>query len=249
MRPKAGRELEYMRESGRMLAAVLTYAVAEAESGMTTQELNDLAEKELEKLGGKPAFKGYQGFPAGMCISLNGEIVHGIPSGKVMRSGDLLSMDFGVNYSGMITDSALTMFVDGQSTGQTRKLIKATEESMYAGIEQVKAGARVGAISEAVERRLRRDGLGIVEDLVGHGVGHKLHEEPEIPNFTDNEVQNRKLKAGMTIAIEPMATLGRKEVTVAEDGWTIVSADGTLSAHFEHTVLVTEDGYEVLTRR
>ncbi len=246
MQPKTIDEIEAIRESGAMLAQVRDLMAAKAVSGATPKEIADIGRKELKALGGEPAFLGYMGFPDVVCISVNEEIVHGIPGSNELEPGDLVGIDFGVKYRGMITDSAVTIAVDNQTSGRTRKLLKATEESLYLGIDQVKAGARVGDISNAIEKRLKADGLGIIEDLIGHGVGHQVHEDPEIPNYGPAG-KGPVLKSNMTIAIEPMATLGGKEVVMSSDGWTVVTGDGSLSAHFEHTVLVLDGGSEILT--
>lgn len=243
---KSEKEIKAMRASGAMLAQVLASVCGQAVAGATTRDLDRLAITELKRLGGKPAFLGYQGFPAGLCASVNDEVVHGIPSDRELAQGDIVGLDFGVRYRGMITDAARSVIVGKADRSAVTNLLKATEESLSAGIEAVRAGAHVGDIGAAVSARLARDNLGIVTDLVGHGVGHTVHEPPEIPNVSPPG-QGPVLKAGMTIAIEPMATLGGPAVTLAADGWTIKTADGSASAHFEHTVLVTEDGYEILT--
>lgn len=239
-------EILAMRESGRMLATVLNNLQPKVIAGITTKDIAAEAKQILRPLGGTPAFLGYQGFPDVICISLNNEVVHGIPSSKkTVKDGDIVSLDFGVSYRGMITDSALTMTV-GKSTSEVQKLINFTKRSLEAGIFEVKAGSQVGDISHAIQVVLEKANFGIVSDLVGHGVGHELHEEPNIPNLGTRKT-GFELKTGMTIAIEPMATLGGHEVVVGDDGWTIKTKDNTLSAHFEHTVLVTDEGSEVLT--
>ncbi len=241
-----GRDLDAMREGGKILATVLEYLSGRVDAGMTTKNLADEAGRELKKLGGTPTTLGYKGFPDVICISVNDEVVHGIPGGQVINDGDLVSLDFVVTYKGMVTDAATTVIV-GEGTGQKRRLLKATKESLDIGIDRVKSGVHIGDVSSAIEARLRRDNLGVVEDLVGHGVGYEMHEPPEIPNF-GIAGRGEILKAEMTIAIEPMATLGGKEVFVDTDGWTVKTRDHSLSAHFEHTVLVTESGAEVLTQ-
>lgn len=245
MRPKNQEEIANMRISGRMLAQVLAVLAEQIQSGMTTQDLDDIARAELKKLGGKAPFLGYQGFPATLCVSVNEEVVHGMPGERVLSEGDIVGLDFGVDYKGMITDSAITVPV-GSVSPQAQKLIEITKKSMMAGIGAVKAGARVGDISAAVEAVLKPAGYGIVEDLAGHGVGDSLHEEPWIPNF-GKAGKGPVLEAGMTIAIEPMATLGSKKVRIAKDRWTVFTKDYSLAAHFEHTVLVTEKGSEIMT--
>jgi len=243
---KTVEEIEAMREGGKMLATVLKLMRDRTEAGISPKDLSAIAAKELKALGGEPAFLGYQGFPDVICISLNEEVVHGIPNGVELVEGDLISFDFGVAYKGMITDSAITVTV-GQVSDEAKKLIVVTKESMQAGINVVKNGIKTGNIGAAVEKKLSENGLGIVRDLVGHGVGHELHEDPNIPNYGRNDT-GMVLRAGMTIAIEPMATLGSDSVTVTDDGWTVATSDRSLSAHFEHTVLVTENSFEILTK-
>lgn len=243
---KTPAELANMRESGRMLATVLDVVGKSIEVGITTIELDAIAARELAKLGGKPAFLGLYGFPAVICISLNDEVVHGIPGKRVVKNGDIVSFDFGVNYNGMITDAARTILV-GPHNKAKQNLIDGTLASLDAGIAAVKNGAQVGDISANVQAVLDGYGYGIVRDLVGHGVGHELHEEPNIPNY-GKAGTGPTLVAGMTIAIEPMTTLGSFKVYTASDGWTIATRDGSLAAHFEDTVLVTEAGAEILTR-
>lgn len=242
---KTGQEIKDMRISGQMLASVLQYLKPRVEVGMTTKDLADLAASELKKLGGKPAFLGYGGFPDVICISRNDEVVHGIPGKEVINDGDLVSLDFGVDYNKMITDAAITVAA-GESNGTKRKLLKGTEESLLAGINAVKDGVKTGDIGAAVEKVLSQYGFGIVRDLVGHGVGHEVHEEPDIPNYGVSGT-GKKLSAGMTIAIEPMSTLGTERVVLESDGWTIKTYDGSLSAHFEHTILIIADSAEILT--
>lgn len=241
-------EVAAMRESGKMLAQVLSQVASEAVAGVSTKDLAERAKQLLRPLGGQPAFLGYQGFPDVLCVSLNDEVVHGIPSTKRQLSdGDLVSMDFGVTYRGMITDSALTVVV-GKGSKQDQHLTATTELSLEAGIMAVKPGAKTGDIGYAVQAVLDKAGYGIVRDLVGHGVGHELHEEPNIPN-TAKKGTGFKLEENMTIAIEPMATIGDYQVTVDPDRWTIRTRDGSRSAHFEHTILVTKNGADVLTAR
>lgn len=249
---KTEAEKARLRTSGGMLAEVLRRLSAILEPGQTTGYLGDVAAKELAALGGKPAFLGYRPdrestpFPSTICISVNEEVVHGIPGKRVIKEGDLVGLDFGVNFEGMITDGAVTVVAGGQPTPAQARLITATRQALDAGIAQVHDGARIGNISEAIERRLRRDKLGIVEELSGHGVGHRVHEDPLILNY-GKAGRGPKLQAGMSIAIEPMATLGGRNIFVDDDGWTICTADGSLAAHFEHTLIVTDDGFEIVT--
>lgn len=245
---KTPSEIAAMRESGRMLATVLDVLKASLQPGMSTKDLDDIAVRELEALGGKPAFLGYQGFPAVLCVSVNEEVVHGIPrADKIIQSGDIVSLDFGVNYKGMITDSAISVIAGTPRSQAHTKLLAYTERSMMAGIAAVHDQVRTGDIGAAVEAVLKKQGYGIVRDLVGHGVGHHVHEDPNIPNYGRANT-GPWLQAGMTIAIEPMATLGTERVVIGPDNWTISTADGSWAAHFEHTVLITEDGAEILTQ-
>lgn len=248
-RVKTASEIVAMRESGAMLATVLQYVSSKVQAGISTKDLANLAQQELGKLGGAPAFLGYQGFPDVICISVNDEVVHGIPrSDKILQAGDLVGLDFGVTYKGMITDSAVTVVVDKWRNKQEQTLVTATEEAMYVGIQTVHDNVRAGDIGAAIEAVLKRHKFGIVRDLVGHGVGHELHEDPNIPNYGRPNT-GPWLQAGMTIAIEPMATLGGDSVYLAPDDWTILTYDGSRSAHFEHTILITADGAEILTQR
>ena len=249
---KTAAEIRSIRTSGGILAEVLRRLTASLEPGQTTGFLGEMAAKELQALGGGPAFLHYRPdvhstpFPSTICISVNDEIVHGIPGSREILAGDLVGLDFGVNFEGMITDGAVTVVAGGKPSPAHAKLLKATQQALDEGIAQVRAGARVGDIAHAIERRLRRDKLGVVEELSGHGVGHRVHEEPLILNY-GRAGTGARLKAGMTIAIEPMATLGGKEIFVDDDGWTIRTSDGSMAAQFEHSVLVTDDGFEVLT--
>lgn len=244
---KTDEEIASMRIGGRMLMTVLDYLVKQhLKAGISTKELAVVAASELSKLGGKPAFLGFEGYGDVICISVNEEVVHGIPGDLVINEGDVVGLDFGVTYDGMITDGAVTAGV-GQVSTQAQRLLTGTAQALQKGIVQAKAGARVGDISFAIESRLKADGLGVVEDLIGHGVGHGLHEEPGIPNY-GRAGQGPQLLTGMTIAIEPMATLGGRAVSLDEDGWTVRTADGSWAAQFEHTVLITEAGAEILTK-
>lgn len=245
-RVKTPNEIESMRVSGRMLASVLQLLNTKVAAGMTGRDADDIAMRELKSMGAKPSFLGFHGYPASICVSVNDEIVHGIPKDTPFNDGDLVSFDFGVTYKGMVTDSAFSTLVGGGGSASAKRLLKATERSMYAGIEQLHDGVRVGDIAVAVQRVLDGEKFGIVRELVGHGVGHELHEDPNIPNYGVAGT-GPALKAGMTIAIEPMATLGDYGIKVDSDGWTIRTADGSLAAHFEHTILITDKGFEILT--
>lgn len=244
---KTNQEINNIRTSGQMLSKVLKLVGESLQAGITTKELANIARAELKSLGGKPAFLGYSGFPDVICISVNEQVVHGIPGQYVVKEGDIVSYDFGVNYNGMITDAARSKIVGSATNSKATKLLNATLQSLDAGIAVLKDGVRVDQISTAIQNVLDKNGLGIVRDLVGHGVGHSLHEDPNIPNFVTKS-SGPILRSGMTIAIEPMATLGSHAVYTDIDEWTIVTRDGSLSAHFEDTILITNDGFEILTR-
>ena len=243
---KTPKEIEAIRESGKMLSAVLLKIEEVLKPGMTGLEIDELANNMLKEMGGVPAFLGYQGFPNSICISVNDAVVHGIPNNTPFKSGDIVGFDFGVIYEGMITDAART-FIVGEASKEVEKLVASTKRSLDNAINTVKNGCSVGDIANAAQTVLDSGNYGIVRDLVGHGVGHNVHEEPEIPNYGVSGT-GPKLKSGMTIAIEPMATLGDYKVVIDPDGWTIRTRDGSLSAHFEDTILVTDDGAEILTR-
>lgn len=246
---KTPAELKAMRESGAMLAHVLVLLQKQLQPGMSTKDLALIAAQELQALGGKPSFLGYQGFPDVICISVNEEVVHGIPhKDKIIESGDIVGLDFGVTLNGMVTDSAISVIAGTAKEQRHIELVQRTEQAMLTGIATLHDQVRTGDIGEAIETYLKRFNYGIVRDLVGHGVGHELHEDPNIPNYGRANT-GPWLSKGMTIAIEPMVTLGGDAVVVADDDWTIMTADGSWAAHFEHTVLITEDGAEILTER
>ncbi len=246
MTPKTDAELAAMRKSGHILGSILEKIRREVKAGMTPKQVSALAAKELEHFGAKPVFKGFEGFPDIICISNNNEVQHGIPNDVPFKNGDIVNFDFGVNFDGMITDSGITVCIGGNPDKAAARLLKGTEEALYAGIDVVREGARVGDISATIEKVLRAYDLGIVRELVGHGVGHELHEPPEIANYGQAGT-GPVLKAGMTIAIEPITTLGSHKIFAAHDGWTLLTVDGSRSAQFEHSVLVTKDGAEILT--
>ncbi len=244
---KTASQIAAMRDSGGMLATVLQALRPKVVAGITTKQLADLAAAELKGLGGTPAFKGYQGFPDVLCVSVNDEVVHGIPSpARIIAEGDIVGLDFGVTYKGMITDSAISVIAGKPKQKGHIDLLKRTEKALEIGIQAVHDGVRTGDIGSAIESYLKQYPYGIVRDMVGHGVGHEVHEDPNIPNYGKPDT-GPWLKKGMTIAIEPMVTLGTERVYIAPDGWTIKTADGKWSAHFEHTVLITEEGAEILT--
>lgn len=243
---KTDDEIEAMRESGRMLATVLDVLKCEAKAGHTPKDMSAIAARELKALGGKPAFLGFYGYPDIICISVNEQVQHSIPTSIPFKDGDVVNFDFGVTYKNMVTDSGITVCIGDKFTSDTKRLITGTERALYDGLNVIKAGVRVGDVSAAIERTLRKHKLGIVRELVGHGVGHELHEDPEIPNY-GRAGTGMVLKAGMTIAIEPITTLGNPGIQELHDGWTLVTRDGSWSAQFEHTVLVTNSGCEILT--
>lgn len=249
MTPKTDIELKNMRESGRMLATVLQLIKRTVVAGMTPKDVSRLAAEELARLGGQPSFKGFEGYPDIICISTNNEVQHCIPNDHVFQDGDIVNFDFGVTYNGMVTDSGISLSIGGLGHADKagKRLLEGTERALYAGINVVREGARVGDISAAVEAVLRSYELGIVRELVGHGVGHELHEDPEIPNY-GRAGTGPVLKAGMTIAIEPITTLGSPRIFQAHDGWTLLTVDGSRAAQFEHTILVTPTGHEILTQ-
>lgn len=242
-------EIAAMHESGRMLATVLELIRKEVKAGMTPKDVSRLAGHELERLGGKPSFKGFEGYPDIICISTNNEVQHSIPNDHVFVDGDIVNFDFGVAYQGMVTDAGISVSIGGVDKADKagKRLLEGTERALYAGIGMVHDGAHVGDISAAVQAVLQSYDLGIVRELVGHGVGHELHEDPEIPNYGVRGT-GPILKAGMTIAIEPITTLGDHRIFQTRDGWTLMTVDGSRSAQFEHTVLVTKDGAEILTQ-
>jgi methionyl aminopeptidase len=242
---KTEQEIKDIRVSGHITAKVLQYLASKVAVGVTPKELADLAAKEIKRLGGDAVLLGYSDFPDVICISLNDEVVHGIPGNEAIQEGDLVSFDLCVGYNGMITDAAITV-VAGESTGAKRRLLKGTEEALMAGISAVKDGVKTGDIGAAVEKVMTQYGFGIVRDLVGHGVGHEVHEEPDVPNY-GSAGSGKMLSEGMTIAIEPMSTLGSERVVLDSDGWTIKTYDKSLSAHFEHTILILKDSAEILT--
>lgn len=230
-----------------IVARVLEELKGYLKEGLSTKKIEIFIENLISKMGGIPAFKGYRGYPASACISINDQVVHGIPSDKVfIKEGDIVSIDVGVMYDGYYGDGAYTYGI-GKITDNSKKLLKIVEESLYKGIEKARNGNRVGDISSAIQRHVETNGFSVVRAFVGHGIGRFLHEEPQIPNF-GKEGTGSKLRKGMTIAIEPMVNAGTHEVTILSDGWTVVTKDGSLSAHFEHTVVITDNEPEILTK-
>ncbi len=244
---KAPWEIELLRRANVIVMEVLLRLAEESKPGVSTWDLEILADTLCRRRGGRPAFKGYRGYPYALCVSINQEVIHGMPrEDKVLREGDIVSYDFGVEYEGYIGDAALTVAV-GKVSELAERLMKVTEEALYRGIEKARVGNRVGDISAAIQRHVEGNGFAVIRDFVGHGVGQSLHEPPEVPNF-GKPGKGPRLQAGMVLAIEPMVVTGDPGVKILEDGWTAVTRDGGLAAHFEHSVVITARGPEILSR-
>ncbi|MFH0941655.1 MAG: type I methionyl aminopeptidase [Chloroflexota bacterium] len=243
---KSEREIGAMRQAGKIVATVLEKLREALKPGLKTSELDEMALSELARLGGRSSFKGYRGFPAHLCVSINDELVHGIPGERFVREGDLVSLDFGAIYRNFHGDAAITVGVGEISPG-SRELMTATENALEAGIAAARCGARLGDVSAAIQDYAEARGFAVVREYTGHGIGRQMHEEPQIPNFGEPNT-GPELKKGMTLALEPMLTAGDWRTKVASDGWTVSTADGTLCAHFEHTLAITNGQPEVLTR-
>ena len=243
---KSAEEIEKMAQAGNIVGEVLESIKGMIQTGMTTKEIELFADGRIKALGGTPAFKGYRGYPASICTSVNDEVVHGIPSSRKLKDGDIISIDLGVYYDGFYGDAAITTPV-GKIDNETVALLRITEEALDLGIEKAIEGNRVYDISYAIQSHAEKNGLSVVRTFVGHGIGRELHEEPQIPNY-GTPGKGPRLKAGMTLAIEPMVNAGTYEVRILGDGWTAVTTDGKKSAHFEHTVLVTSGKPEILTK-
>jgi len=242
---KRAEELDKMRRAGRVVGETLQILQAAVKPGVTTKELDEIAEREIRARGAIPSFKGYRGFPATICTSVNSEIVHGIPGARALKDGDLIKLDCGAIFEGYHGDSAVTVAV-GEVPQEALKLIETTERSLQAGIAEARRGKRIGDIGAAVQTTAEGAGFSVVREYVGHGIGRALHEDPPVPNYGSHG-RGLPLEPGFVIAIEPMVNIGTYETRLLPDGWTVVTADGALSAHFEHTVAITEDGPEVLT--
>jgi methionyl aminopeptidase len=242
---KTKEDLNILREAGKMLAGVMQKLASAVKVGISTARLDCLAEELLSKAGAIPAFKGYRGFPATVCVSINEEIVHGIPSERLLKENDIVSLDLGINYRGYFADAAITLAV-GEVNPQTKKLISVTKNALGEGIRQARAENRLSDISSSIQTYVEAHGFSVVRQFVGHGIGYNLHEEPEIPNF-GVPGQGPLLKKGMVLAIEPMVNMGSWESEITSNGWTAITKDGLPSAHFEHTVAITENGPEILT--
>lgn len=239
-------QIERMRKAGRIVAETLELMRNSVRPGVTTQELDRLAEEHIRKQGAIPAFKGYNGFPATLCASVNEQVVHGIPGLRTLQSGDIISIDCGAVIDGYYGDAAITLPV-GEISEDLQKLLRVTEESLMLGINQALKGNRLYDVSHAVQTHVEAHGLSVVRDYVGHGIGRAMHEEPQIPNY-GKPGRGPRLEIGMVLAIEPMVNMGTYEVKTLSDHWTVVTKDGKASAHFEHTVAITENGPEILTR-
>lgn len=242
---KSEAEIEMMRKSSQIVARILSELREMIRPGLETRELDSYAETRARQLGAVPAFKGYRGYPASLCVSVNEEIVHGIPSGRRLQEGDIVSLDFGVVYEGFYGDAALTVPV-GRVSDLALRLIEVAERSFYRGLEELKVGNRLSDVSAAIQQEVEGAGFSIIRAFVGHGIGRSLHEEPQLPNF-GLPGHGPKLKKGLTLAIEPMIAAGHWEVEVLNDGWTAVTRDRSLSAHYEHTVALTDRGVEILS--
>jgi methionyl aminopeptidase len=242
---KTPEEIDAMAEAGEIVAQCLAMLAGLVRPGVTTADLDRAAEKFIRTRGGEPAFKGYRGFPASICTSPNSMVVHGIPGKYALQRGDVLSLDVGVEYGGWVADAAVTVALRPQSP-TAAKLLKATREALELGIDQVRPGNRIGDVSHAVQERVEQDGLSVIRTLVGHGIGRQMHEDPQVPNYGEAG-RGPVLEEGMVICVEPMVAAGRQGVRMGDDNWAIYSEDGTLTAHFEHTIAVTAEGPRILT--
>ncbi len=243
---KSAREIELMREAGRILASVHDELGKAIRPGMSTLEIDKLGERLIRSFGCKPSFKNYNGYPASICVSVNEEVVHGIPNRhRILREGDIVSLDAGVDYHGYHSDAARTHAV-GRPSREVEQLIRVTRDCFFEGIRYARAGNHINDISSSVQAYAKRFGYGVVRDLVGHGIGSRLHEDPEVPNFAQKK-RGIRLRPGMTLAVEPMINMGRPEVVWLDDGWTVVTRDGSISAHYENTILITEGEPEILS--
>lgn len=243
---KSEREIALIKKASSIVAEVIHYTKPMVVPGVTTLELSDSAREMILKLGGIPAFKGYRGFPGDICTSINEEVVHGIPGKRRLREGDILSLDIGVKFSGYYGDAAVTIPV-GNVSKEVKRLLEVTEEALYVGIGYARQGMRLSDLSHAIQNHAEKNGFSVVREFVGHGIGAKMHEEPQIPNFGEPN-HGPRLKKGMVLAIEPMVNAGSSEVEILRDNWTAVTKDMKLSAHFEHTVLITDKEPEILTK-
>ncbi len=243
---KTPREIALLKEAGRIVALVHEELKKHIVSGITTKEIDKLSEKVIRQNGATPSFKGYQGFPGSVCVSINDMVIHGIPDNRKLKDGDIVSVDVGACYQGYHGDSAWTYAV-GNVSSEAKELMKVTKEALFEGLKQAKPGNHVGDISAAIEEYVKQHGYTSPVDYTGHGVGTSIHEDPMVPNYGKSG-HGPLLKTGMVIAVEPMVHIGKKDVKVLKDGWGVVTADHSLAAHYEHTIVITEDGYEILTK-
>jgi methionyl aminopeptidase len=243
---KSKAELEVMREAGRIVALTHQELAKAIKPGITTKQLDELAETFIRSMGAIPSFKGYGGFPGSICTSVNEELVHGIPGNRILQDGDIISLDIGAKFEGFHGDSAWTYPV-GTISAENERLLRVTEESLWKGLEQAKPGRRLSDISHAIQVHAEAAGFTLVREYVGHGIGQNLHEDPQVPNYGPPN-RGPRLKPGMVLAVEPMVNAGERYVRTLEDNWTVVTVDRKTCAHFEHTIAITEDGYEILTR-
>jgi len=245
---KTPQEVEKMRRSGTVVREILDYVSGFVKPGATTMDLENVAAAKMAEMGATPAFKGYRGYPAVLCTSVNSEVVHGIPSAnRVLREGDIVSIDTGVIIDGFYGDSAITVPVGEKIAPKTQRLLEVTKASLESGIRAVKPGAFLGDIGAAVQEVVEADGFSVVREFVGHGIGTRLHEDPQVPNYFRPGMPNPRLREGMALAIEPMVNEGSPDLEILSDGWTAVTADGKLSAHFEHSIAITSNGPEILS--
>jgi methionyl aminopeptidase len=244
---KSQSEIKKMREGGYLLSSILAELRDAVRPGVNTLDLDNIARERVERAGDQLSFLNYRGYPAGICASINCEVVHGIPAeSRIVEEGDVLKLDLGVRHKGFHVDSALTVAV-GKVAPEVEKLMTVTEDSLWVGIRQVRAGKRLNDVCGSIQRYVEGHGFSVVQNMVGHGVGKHLHEEPQIPNYVTPEMPNPLLQEGMTLAIEPMTAIGQGEIEILGDSWTVVTKDRTVSAHYEHTVLVTKNGFDILT--
>jgi methionyl aminopeptidase len=242
---KSQNEIDRIRKASQIVARTLNFLESHVQPGITTRELDQIAESEIRKAGAIPAFKGYRGFPATLCVSVNEEVVHGIPSDRKLKEGDIVGLDLGCIWEDFYGDAAKTYAV-GEISEEAKRLLETTEKSLLIGIDQARVGNRIGDIGYAVQTLAESNGYSVVRDFVGHGIGRNLHEDPQVPNY-GNRGQGPRIKAGMVIAIEPMICQGRADVEVLADNWTAVTRDGSLAAHFEHSIAITDNGPEILS--
>lgn len=246
LRLKTEEDIALLREGGAKLARIIKTLCTRVQPGVPLAEIDALARAEAKREGATPSFLGYEGYPAAVCLSVNDAVVHGIPSDRKIQEGDIVGVDFGIDYHGLKTDAALTVGA-GSLEPEAERLIATAEESLRVGLKEMRHGAWLHDYSKAVQAYIEKQGYGVVHQLVGHGVGYAVHEDPSVPNFFNSRMPKLRLKAGMVLALEPMVTMGSPDVETKEDGWTYATVDGSLASHVEETIVITHDGYEVLT--